>query len=259
VLQNGNVFEKAGVNVAVVHGTIPAAAARAAMGDRMQDDYDCTFFATGVSVVIHPHNPMAPTAHANYRYFELKSSAATTCGTWWFGGGADLTPVYLFEEDVVHFHHVHKEVCDLYCESFYPRFKQRCDEYFYIPHRGERRGVGGIFFDNLHDRDPENLLAFVTRCAHAFGPAYLPVLARRKDIPYSPPQKDWQAIRRGRYVEFNLLYDRGTTFGLKTGGRTESILMSLPPKACWEYDCHPTPGSHEARTLAVLKSPRAWL
>jgi coproporphyrinogen III oxidase len=259
VLQNGTVFEKAGVNVAVVHGTLPAEAARTALGDRVQDDRDYTFFATGVSIVIHPHNPMAPTAHANYRYFELETSQARTPGTWWFGGGADLTPAYLFEDDVVHFHHVHKEVCDLYCQAFYPRFKQWCDEYFYIAHRGERRGVGGIFFDHLNDRDPATLLAFVTRCAHAFGPAYLPVVARRKDMPYTEAHRHWQQVRRGRYVEFNLMYDRGTTFGLKTGGRTESILMSLPLMARWECDVLPTPDSHEARTIAVLRSPREWL
>jgi coproporphyrinogen III oxidase len=183
----------------------------------------------------------------------------TAPASWWFGGGADLTPAYLFEEDAVHFHRVHKEVCDRHCVSFYPRFKQWCDEYFYIAHRGERRGVGGIFFDNLNDRRPEALLAFVTHCAQAFVPAYLPLVLRRKDMPYNDMHKQWQQLRRGRYVEFNLTYDRGTLFGLKTGGRTESILMSLPLMARWEYDFQPTPGSAEARTMEVLRQPRAWV
>lgn len=160
---------------------------------------------------------------------------------------------------MVHFHHVHKAVCDKYCSTFYPRFKQWCDEYFYIPHHGERRGVRGIFFDNLNERDPETLLAFATDCAHAFALAYLPLIKRRKDLPYTTAQKHWQQVRRGRYVEFNLVYDRGTLFGRKTGGRPESILMSLPLMARWEYDVHPAPQSCEARLLEMLSHPREWL
>jgi coproporphyrinogen III oxidase len=260
VLQNGTVFEKAGVNVAVVNGPLSADAARAAMGPhRAPLDQDVTLYATGVSVVIHPHNPMAPSAHANYRYLEYLPKDGTTPARWWFGGGADLTPAYLFDEDAVHFHRVHKQVCDQHCASFYPRFKQWCDEYFHIAHRGERRGVGGIFFDNLNDRRPETLLAFVASCAQAFIPAYLPIVERRKDMPFNEVHKQWQQLRRGRYVEFNLTYDRGTLFGLKTGGRTESILMSLPMMARWEYDFQPTPGSEEARTVEVLRSPREWV
>jgi coproporphyrinogen III oxidase len=259
-MQNGTVFEKAGVNVAMVYGTLSAEAARAALGHgRGLGDHEVSFYATGVSVVIHPHNPMAPSAHANYRYVEYVPHHDAAPASWWFGGGADLTPAYLFEEDAVHFHRLHKEVCDRHCVSFYPRFKQWCDEYFYIAHRGERRGVGGIFFDNLNDRPPEALLTFVTHCAQAFVPAYLPLVLRRKDMPYNERHKQWQQLRRGRYVEFNLTYDRGTLFGLKTGGRTESILMSLPLMARWEYDFQPTPGSAEARTVEVLRQPRAWV
>jgi coproporphyrinogen III oxidase len=260
VLQHGTVFEKAGVNIATVHGTLSAEAARAALGyGRTLGDHAVSFYATGVSVVIHPHNPMAPSAHANYRYVEYVPQYGTAPAAWWFGGGADLTPAYLFETDAVHFHRLHKEVCDRHCASFYPRFKQWCDEYFYIPHRGERRGVGGIFFDNLNDRQPERLLAFVTHCAQAFVPAYLPVVTRRQNMPYNARHTQWQQLRRGRYVEFNLAYDRGTLFGLKTGGRTESILMSLPLLARWEYDFQPTPDSPEARTVEVLRNPRAWV
>jgi coproporphyrinogen III oxidase len=260
VMQNGKVFEKAGVNVAMVHGTLAPEAARAVLGQRQAlGDHEVSFYATGVSVVMHPHNPMAPSAHANYRYVEYAPHHGSTPTSWWFGGGADLTPAYLFEADAVHFHRLHKEVCDRHCASFYPRFKQWCDEYFYIAHRGECRGVGGIFFDNLNDRRPEALLAFVTHCAQAFVPAYLPLVTRRKDMPYNDRHKQWQQLRRGRYVEFNLTYDRGTLFGFKTGGRTESILMSLPLTARWEYDFQPALGSAEARTMEVLRHPRAWV
>ncbi len=258
VLQEGAVFEKAGVGVSVVHGTLSAEAARSMGGGRgLNEGSDLRFFATGVSLVIHPRNPMAPTAHANYRYFERGDGSEE--GSWWFGGGADLTPAYLFDEDAVHFHRVHKEACDRHDARFYPRFKQQCDEYFLIPHRGERRGVGGIFFDDLHDREADALLAFAADCAASFVPAYLPLVERRKDMPFSEQHKRWQQLRRGRYVEFNLVYDRGTTFGLRTGGRVESILMSLPLTARWEYDQHPAPGSEEARLLEVLRHPPAWI
>lgn len=252
VLQEGNVFEKAGVNVSVVFGTLSPEAARAMGGGREIEDP--RFFAAGISLVIHPWNPMVPTAHANYRYFERGEGVA-----WWFGGGADLTPSYLFEDDARHFHQVLKAACDAHDPQYYPRFKRCCDEYFYIAHRGERRGVGGIFFDDLHDRPPDRLFAFVQACGKAFVPAYVPLVERRKDLPYSPDQKRWQQIRRGRYVEFNLVYDRGTMFGLRTGGRIESILMSLPLTARWEYDHQLIPGSEEARLLEVLRQPRDWV
>lgn len=258
ILQNGNVFEKAGVNVSTVTGTLSGEARRALKlgGEHLEGD-TVTFFATGVSVVIHPHHPLAPTAHANYRYFELNDGNQP--GSWWFGGGSDLTPAYLFEEDVVHFHGTLKAACDQYDPAFYPRFKQTCDDYFLIPHRGERRGVGGIFFDHLNEREQGLYFAFVSSCAAAFVPSYVPLVERRRVLPFSARQKAWQQLRRGRYVEFNLIYDRGTTFGLKTGGRTESILMSLPLTATWEYDHQPTPGTPEAELLEVLQHPREWL
>lgn len=256
VLQDGNVFAKAGVNVSVVHGTLSPEAARSMGGGQSAGD-DLRFFATGVSLVLHPHNPFAPTAHANYRYFERGDGTAP--GAWWFGGGADLTPAYLFEEDAQHFHTVHKAACDAHDPSYYPRFKTWADDYFLIKHRGERRGVGGIFFDDLHDKSQDALLGFVSQCAQAFIPAYEPLVQRRNSTPYNEEHKRWQALRRGRYVEFNLVYDRGTLFGLRTQGRIESILMSLPLEARWEYDQHPKPGSEEAALLDVLKEPRAWV
>ena len=258
VLQDGNVFEKAGVNVSVVHGTLSLEAARAmGGGTHLTEADDLRFFATGVSLVIHPRNPMAPTAHANYRYFERGDGSKP--GSWWFGGGADLTPSYLFEEDAVHFHQTLKGACDSFDPTYYPRYKKWCDEYFHIPHRGETRGVGGIFFDNLNEGNPEDLFGFVEAAAKAFVPSYVPIVSRRKDLSFTDDQKRWQQIRRGRYVEFNLVYDRGTTFGLRTGGRIESILMSLPLTARWEYDQHPVPGSEEAALLNVLQNPRDWI
>lgn len=258
VLQDGNVFEKAGVNISIVHGTLSPEAARSMGGGQsLSPDEDLSFFAAGISLVIHPKNPMAPTAHANYRYFERGDGQKD--GSWWFGGGADLTPSYLFDEDAAHFHRTHKEACDKHDPAFYPRFKKWCDEYFFIKHRGESRGIGGIFFDDLHDRDPERIFAFSSECAAAFVPSYVPLVERRKDLPFTEEHKRWQQLRRGRYVEFNLVYDRGTIFGLKTGGRIESILMSLPLTARWEYDHHPAEGSEEARLLDVLKNPKDWV
>jgi len=258
VLQDGNVFEKAGVNISTVMGTLSSEAMRSLkLGGQAAPERSTAFYATGVSVVIHPHNPLAPTVHANYRYFELDGGRAD--GNWWFGGGSDLTPAYLIESDAAHFHRTLKDACDRHDPAFYPRFKKTCDDYFYLPHRGERRGIGGIFFDHLNGRAPEFYLAFVTDCARAFVPSYFPLIEQRKDMPFSPEQKAWQQLRRGRYVEFNLVYDRGTTFGLKTGGRVESILMSLPRTAAWEYDHQPLAGSPEALTIETLKHPREWV
>ncbi|MEO7021971.1 MAG: oxygen-dependent coproporphyrinogen oxidase [Ktedonobacteraceae bacterium] len=258
ILQDGNVFEKAGVNVSTVMGTLSSEAMRALkLGGQEAGDRSASFYATGVSVVIHPHNPLAPTVHANYRYFELNDGKAQ--GSWWFGGGSDLTPAYLIEDDAIHFHRTLKAACDQHDSTFYPRFKKICDDYFYLPHRGERRGVGGIFFDHLNEREPAFYLAFATGCAEAFVPAYFPLLEKRKDMPFTAEQKAWQQLRRGRYVEFNLINDRGTTFGLKTGGRVESILMSLPRTAAWEYEHQPVAESPEARTIEVLKNPREWV
>jgi coproporphyrinogen III oxidase len=259
VLQDGSVFEKAGVGVSVVHGTLsPEAAQSMGGGQHLVGEDRFKFFATGISLVLHPHNPMAPTVHANYRYFERGDGSAD--GAWWFGGGADLTPSYLFEEDAAHFHRVLKGACDRHDADYYPRFKAWCDKYFSIPHRGETRGVGGLFFDNLHDRPKAEIFAFVKDCAQAFLPSYMPVIERRLGMPYTEAHKRWQAMRRGRYVEFNLVYDRGTIFGLRTAGRIESILMSLPLAARWEYNHQPEAGSPEAALVEVLRQPRAsWV
>lgn len=258
VLQGGNVFEKAGVNVSVVYGTMPPEAVKAASARGVTRDVGykpgepVPFFAAGISSVMHPSNPMAPTMHFNYRYFE------TDRGLWWFGGGTDLTPAYLFEEDAAHFHGTLKQCCDRHDESYYPKFKAWCDDYFLIKHRGERRGVGGIFFDDLNDRPADEIIKFSTDCANSVCDAYLPLVKRRKDSEFTEEQRRWQQLRRARYVEYNLVYDRGTVFGLKTGGRIESILMSLPLTARWEYDHSPEEGSWEEKTLAVLKEPKEW-
>ncbi|KAL8196106.1 hypothetical protein R6Q57_025106 [Mikania cordata] len=243
VLQDGAVWEKAGVNVSVVYGVMPPEAYRAANPVNAAENGNfkpepVPFFAAGISSVLHPKNPFAPTLHFNYRYFETdaRKDLPGAPRQWWFGGGTDLTPAYIFEEDVKHFHTVQKNACDKFDPSFYPRFKKWCDDYFYIKHRNERRGLGGIFFDDLNDYDQEMLLSFATECANSVIDAYIPIIERRKDMPFTDQNKAWQQLRRGRYVEFNLVYDRGTTFGLKTGGRIESILVSLPLTARWEYD-----------------------
>ncbi|KJE89912.1 coproporphyrinogen oxidase [Capsaspora owczarzaki ATCC 30864] len=261
VLTDGAVFEKAGVNVSVVHGILPAAAVREmrSRGKDLPADTSMPFFATGISCVMHPHNPMAPTVHFNYRYFEV-TDPRTQQRQGWFGGGCDLTPSYLFEEDAKHFHATYKQVCDKHDPAFYPHFKKWCDDYFNITHRGERRGVGGIFFDDLDDRPRDKLFAFASDCAFAFEEAYLPIIMRRRNLPFTEEQKRWQQLRRGRYVEFNLVHDRGTKFGLATpGARIESILMSLPLTARWEYCHEPAPGSVEEELLAVLRSPKNWV
>jgi coproporphyrinogen III oxidase len=245
VLADGEVFEKAGVNTSAVHGQFkPEFAQSLPAGDGL------AFFACGVSLVLHPRNPRVPAVHANFRCLRRGSGL-------WFGGGADLTPYYPEREDVVHFHRTWKDACDKHDPTFYPRFKKWCDEYFYLPHRGETRGVGGIFFDYLQ-RDPERDFAFVRDAGAAFLDAYLPIVRRRRETPYGERERNFQLLRRGRYVEFNLLYDRGTTFGLKTDGRVESILMSMPPLVRWEYDPHFQPGSPEAKLSEWLK-PHDWL
>ncbi|CAL5410613.1 unnamed protein product [Camellia sinensis] len=251
VLQDGAVWEKAGVNVSVVYGVMPPEAYRAASpvhAHHANSSVPVPFFATGISSVLHPKNPFAPTLHFNYRYFETETPKDSQGAPrqWWFGGGTDLTPAYIFEEDVKHFHLVkelvatevvvQKRACDKFDSSFYPRFKKWCDDYFYIKHRGERRGLGGIFFDDLNNYDQEMLLSFAAECANSVVPAYIPIIEKRKNMPFTDQHKAWQQLRRGRYVEFNLVYDRGTTFGLKTGGRIESILVSLPLTARWEYN-----------------------
>uniref|UniRef100_A0ACD6AGE8 Uncharacterized protein n=1 Tax=Avena sativa TaxID=4498 RepID=A0ACD6AGE8_AVESA len=266
VLQGGRVFEKAAVNVSVVYGVMPPEAYRAARPDAAAGADKAgpvPFFAAGVSSVrvIHPNNPFAPTLHFNYRYFETEApqDAPGAPRQWWFGGGTDLTPSYINDEDIKHFHAVQKQACDKFDPAFYPTFKKWCDDYFHIKHRGERRGVGGIFFDDLSDRDQELLLDFVTECAESVIPAHLPIIERRKDTPFTEDHRAWQQLRRGRYVEFNLVYDRGTTFGLKTGGRIESILVSLPLTARWEYDHKPEEGTEEWKLLDTCINPKEWI
>jgi coproporphyrinogen III oxidase len=244
VLAEGDLLERAGVNVSHVHGELDPAFARRLQGEGL------AFEAVGLSLVLHPRSPMVPTAHLNVRLLVQGEKA-------WFGGGADLTPYYLFDEDAAHFHRTLKAACDRHDPAFYPRFKRACDDYFFLPHRGERRGVGGVFFEDLKG-DPLRELDLVGDVARAFLPAWLPIAERRRGLPWGERERAWQEIRRGRYVEFNLLHDRGTVFGLQTGGRVESILMSLPPRVRWVYDHRPEPGSAEARLLAVLGAPRDW-
>ncbi|KAJ3186236.1 Coproporphyrinogen-III oxidase [Gaertneriomyces sp. JEL0708] len=264
VLQDGKVFEKAGVNISIVASKAPEqmlAHMRARKREGIEKGpYD--MFVAGISLVIHPVNPMAPTVHANYRYFELVEEGGDPSKpvASWFGGGCDLTPSYLFEEDAVHFHKVIKEACDKHDPQYYTRFKKWCDEYFDNKHRGERRGIGGIFFDDLEDRPAEEIYSFVKDCGDSLIKQYIPILNRRKDMPYTEENRLWQQLRRGRYVEFNLVHDRGTKFGLATPGvRIESVLMSLPLTARWEYRHEPSPNSAEAKLLEVLKNPKEWL
>jgi coproporphyrinogen III oxidase len=245
VLAEGAVFEKAGVNFSQVHGEMSEEFARQIPGEGTD------FTACGISLVLHPRSPLVPTVHANFRFL-------TKGERQWFGGGADLTPYYPYREDVIHFHQVWRRVCTRHAPLVdYAHLKRWCDQYFFLPHRNEARGVGGIFFDYLQGDLPA-LFAFVRDCGDHFLEAYLPIAQRRKDEPYTDRHRAFQEYRRGRYVEFNLLYDRGTIFGLKTGGRTESILMSLPPRVRWEYDWRPEPGSREAELYEVYLRPRDW-
>jgi coproporphyrinogen III oxidase len=266
VLQDGNVFEKAGVGVSVVYGKLPKAGIlrmkadhKNITGDTIPESLD--FFAAGLSLIVHPKNPMAPTVHLNYRYFETANEDGTS-GAWWFGGGSDLTPNYLYDEDAIHFHKTLKDVCDRHNRDFYPKFKSWCDKYFYNKHRNESRGLGGIFFDDLDGEvaDKEALFSFIQDGLRAFLPSYLPILTRRRDMPFTEAEREWQQIRRGRYVEFNLVHDRGTAFGLNTPGpRVEAILMSLPLTAQWKYMHDPGPKSREQRLVDVLKKPKEWV
>lgn len=260
VLQDGKTFEKAGVNISVVHGTLPpvAVAQMRSRGKDLMDGKELPFYAVGVSCVIHPVNPMVPTVHFNYRYFEVNSGSGKVIS--WFGGGTDLTPYYLNEEDAKHFHSTLKQACDSSSPEYYPKYKEWCDNYFHIPHRGERRGIGGIFFDDLDSPSKEECFQFVSACANSVIPSYIPLVEKHHNDPYTAEQKCWQQLRRGRYVEFNLVYDRGTKFGLHTpAARIESILMSLPLTARWEYMHQPEPGSPEDSLLQVLKNPREWI
>ncbi|XP_070569167.1 oxygen-dependent coproporphyrinogen-III oxidase-like [Ptychodera flava] len=259
VLQDGSVFEKAGVNISVVTGNLPPEAAKQmrSRGKKVGDG-KLPFFAAGISAVIHPRNPMVPTIHFNYRYFEVEEEDGKV--TWWFGGGTDLTPYYLDEEDVTHFHKTLKNACDKHDPTYYEEFKKWCDKYFYIPHRGECRGVGGIFFDDLDKPSQEEAFQFIQSCGNAVLESYTPIVQKHSIDSYGWRQRKWHLLRRGRYVEFNLVYDRGTKFGLYTpGSRTESILMSLPLTARWEYMHEPKEGSKEAELMEVLRNPRDWI
>ncbi len=257
VIEKGEVFEKGGVNISTVHGELP---------DLIRKRFEVEqawFWAGGISLVIHPRSPMVPTVHANFRYFELyEDGQMNEVRDCWFGGGTDLTPYYLWDEDAVHFHRLLKEACDRHGEELYSRFKKECDEYFYNDHRGEGRGIGGLFFDYLRETEAysvEDWYEFTTGVGSVFLDAYKPIVERRMDEPYSEEQRYFQEIRRGRYVEFNLIHDRGTLFGLKTGGRTESILMSLPPRVRWDYDFEIEEGSREAYLLERLRNPIDWV
>ncbi|MGB4772413.1 MAG: oxygen-dependent coproporphyrinogen oxidase [Chitinophagaceae bacterium] len=256
VISGGNVFEKGGVNSSVVFGEVtPMMTAQLKIQGHQ-------WFACGLSLVLHPLNPFVPTVHCNYRMFELYDEAGNVVDRW-FGGGTDLTPYYLFEEDARHFHGTYKKVCDKYDANYFARFKTQCDEYFVNWHRNkERRGIGGIFYDYCRvdtDHDVTHWMNFGMDCGHAFTDAYLPIVQKRKNLPFTASHKYWQEIRRGRYTEFNLVHDRGTLFGLKTNGRIESILMSLPPTVRFDYNYQPVPGSPEDELLQACLHPRDWV
>jgi coproporphyrinogen III oxidase len=253
VLSAGNVFEQGGVNFSHVSGfKLPpsATAKRPELADRQ-------FEAMGVSLVIHPNNPFVPTSHANVRFLIAQKPGHDSI--WWFGGGFDLTPYYPFHEDVIHWHQTARSACLPFGDQVYPEYKRWCDEYFFLKHRNETRGIGGLFFDDLNEWGFAKSFAFMQSVGNHYLPAYLPIVQARKDIPYDEKQRSFQLYRRGRYVEFNLVYDRGTLFGLQSGGRTESILMSLPPVVHWHYNWHPEPGSPEAELYEHYLKPQNWL
>ncbi|MEM6526360.1 MAG: oxygen-dependent coproporphyrinogen oxidase [Bacteroidota bacterium] len=252
VITNGHVIEKGGVNFSAVEGTLPKKIGEALKLGKAD------FYATGVSIVLHPCNPWVPIIHMNVRYFETKGDGGST---WWFGGGIDLTPHYVNAEDAKYFHQQLKKVCDRHNSDYYAKFKKWADDYFYLKHRNETRGIGGIFFDRLNDGEgsKEALFEFVQDVGLIFAPIYMHYMNEYGDRPFEPQHKEWQKIRRGRYVEFNLVWDKGTKFGLDTNGRTESILMSMPPEAVWEYNYVPEEGTIEAETLSLLKKDIDWL
>ena len=253
VITDGEVFEKGGVNFSHVHGTqLPpsATAARPELAGR-------SFEAMGVSLVMHPENPYIPTSHANVRFFIAEKPGEEP--VWWFGGGYDLTPYYGNREDCKHWHQTAKAACDPFGEEIYPHFKQWCDDYFFLKHRNEPRGIGGLFFDDYNEPGFEQSFGLMCTVGDSYLEAYLPIIQRHKAIPWGEREREFQLYRRGRYVEFNLVYDRGTLFGLQTGGRTESILMSLPPLVRWEYDWQPEPGSAEAELYDLYLKPQSWI
>jgi coproporphyrinogen III oxidase len=252
VLSEGRIFERAGVSVSHVHGEkMPPSASNA-----HPEIAGAPFEAMGLSLVFHPRNPFVPTTHCNVRFFVAHAKAGPV---WWFGGGFDLTPYYPFDDDVLHWHRSARDACRAFGEGVYPKYKDWCDRYFFLPHRNETRGVGGLFFDDLNETGFDSSFAFLRSVGDTFLPAYMPILERRKDHPYGDRERRFQLYRRGRYVEFNLVCDRGTLFGLQSRGRTESILMSLPPLVRWEYGWHPEAGSPEARLYADFLRPRDYL
>ncbi len=255
IIQDGNVIEKGGVLYSAVHGPIPDFLKKNSSHSINQNEEAITFYATGVSIVIHPNNPMVPIIHMNVRYFEMST------GVWWFGGGIDLTPHYVVEEDAKFFHSALKQSCYKHNPNYYKEYKKWADDYFFIKHRNETRGVGGIFFDKLtqtKELSKEQLFEFVKEVGNTFAPTYVKLMNKNKSLAYTDANKQWQLLRRGRYVEFNLIYDAGTKFGLESNGRVESILMSLPKTAGWEYDYSPQIDSLEAKTLTFLKKGIAW-
>lgn len=253
VLEGGNVFERAGVNFSHVIGdSLPQAAS-----EKNPKLANSQFEALGVSLVIHPQNPYVPTTHANIRFFIATTQTGESI--WWFGGGFDLTPYYPFEEDCVHWHTVSKAACDPFGDDLYPRFKKWADDYFYLPHRGETRGIGGLFFDDFNEQGFDHSFAFMKSIGDHFLEAYVPIVEKRKSMTFGDEQRDFQLYRRGRYVEFNLLFDRGTKFGMQFGGRAESILMSLPSTVNWRYNWQPEPGSQEAALYTDFLHPRDYI
>ena len=267
VIANGNVFEKGGVNTSAVEGVVTDAMRNQLKLPTQFIDKELSWFACGLSLVLHPINPFVPTVHCNYRMFELYDSSPDneeeTVIDRWFGGGTDLTPYYLIDEDAIHFHGTYKNVCDQFDASFYPTFKNHCDDYFVNYHRNnERRGIGGIFYDYQRPSQTKDIdfwMNFGQACGNAFTDAYLPIVSKRKNNSYTAEQKHWQEIRRGRYTEFNLVHDRGTLFGLRTNGRIESILMSLPPTVRFEYNYQPVAGSEEDKLLQACLNPPNWI
>ena len=253
VITNGAIFEKGGVNFSHVHGSQMPASATAHRPELQGRNFE----ALGVSLVMHPTNPMIPTSHANVRFFIAEKEGEDP--VWWFGGGFDLTPYYGNEEDCVFWHQVAKDACDPFGSDVYPRYKKWCDDYFFLKHRGEPRGIGGLFFDDLNELGFDQSFALMQSIGNAYAEAYVPIVERRRNDSYGEKERDFQLHRRGRYVEFNLVFDRGTLFGLQTGGRTESILMSLPPEVRWDYNWAPEPGTPEARLTEYFLQSRDWL
>ena len=253
ILENGDIFEKAGINFSDVQGKhLPASAT-----NKRPNLENASFRAMGISLVFHPRNPFVPTCHMNLRFFSVMKDEEEI--TWWFGGGYDLTPYYGFEEDAIHWHRTAHEACEPFGQSIYPEFKKACDRYFYLPHRNEPRGIGGIFFDDYNEVDFQHSFALTQSVGNSFLPAYMPIVEKRKNTPFNDSHKKFQHYRRGRYVEFNLVYDRGTLFGLQSNGRIESILMSLPPQVNWTYDYKPDSNSEEALLYQNFLIEKDWL